>query len=140
MRLVQQTTVANWEIGRLQLFLDGFWGKVCGDTFTATDVVVACRTMGYVSGALWPTQISGRPPRPSSDQLMPPDTPQVALAGSPGCTGNEQTLLDCSNAGSRGTIFGSLSGCQAFLPMENEGIEVACVTAEESGTTLYCKM
>lgn len=81
---------------------------------------------------------SGRPPRPGPDELMPPDIPQVALAGSPGCTGNEQTLLECSNAGSSGTPFGSLSGCKDSGPVDGE-LKVACVTAEDSGPCSDCK-
>lgn len=136
MRLVEQTTVANWLVGRVEVFVDGSWGQVCGtETFTTSDAAVVCRQLGYGAGALWPTRIAGRPRRPAPKQ---PVADEVVLAGSPGCNGTERTLLQCSTEGKRGTPFSSVSGCADFSEYAdqvgvNTDVVVACVTADEPG-------
>lgn len=131
MRLVQQTTVANWEVGTPELFLNGSWGQVCGATFTAPDAAVACRQLGFGAGAVWPTEQAGRPPRPNPEQPVPPE---VVLAGSPGCIGTEQTLLECSSRGSRGTPFGMLDECKDDGIDSRSNVVIACVASEDAGT------
>ena len=35
--------------GRLEVYFDGGWGKVCDDDFNSTGGMVVCRQLGY-----WP--------------------------------------------------------------------------------------
>lgn len=137
MRLVEQSAVANWKIGRLELFLDGTWGQVCWDGFTAADARVACRQLGYRAGAVWPTQRTGRPPQPGPEQLV---YPEVALGGSPGCNGTEQTLLECSGGARSGRPF-TAEGCYGSERTydTDPGLFIACVATEQTGAELLLR-
>ena len=38
---------STMDIGRLEIFLQGDWGTVCGDGFREVDANVACRQLGF---------------------------------------------------------------------------------------------
>eukprot|EP00892_Ulva_mutabilis_P008497 jgi/Ulvmu1/6019/UM260_0003.1 len=54
LRLVNQTTVANWRMGRLEVFFEGSWSQVCGVQFDGADAEVACRQLGLAGGTVLP--------------------------------------------------------------------------------------
>ena len=146
MRLVEQTTVANWIQGRLELFLDGSWGQVCSarTTFTGSDADVACRQLGFSGGAVAPNQ-----PADSFRELLrfsprgpaPPDppsvVPEVALSGGPGCTGSEQRLLDCVGGDVSALPDDYAEACLLGSDYESAddptGLFISCVAEQESG-------
>ena len=148
LRLVEQSTIANWVQGRLELFLDGSWGQVCttSASFSGSDVAVACRQLGVSGGAVAPNKpngsfrrIAGRfttPPREEPDVF-----PEVALLGGPGCSGSEQRLLDCvggdlSPMASRGADA-CFTGYEYYSAEDpSDGLFIACVAEEETGATL----
>jgi len=61
-RLVNETAISNWVIGRLEVFFEGSWGQVCCTAFHAPDADVACRQLGF--GAASSTTAG---PAPSDD-------------------------------------------------------------------------
>ena len=38
---------SNSRIGRLELFINGIWGTVCGRNFQTDEAKVACRMLGF---------------------------------------------------------------------------------------------
>lgn len=142
MRLVEGTTVANWQLGRLEIFVEGSWGQVCAIGFGAADADVACRQLGFGAGAVSPSGERGMfvaPAEPlrGSDRLVYPD---VALV-SPGCRGTEQTLLSCRGGplASEGSAscFGTDRQGRGRSLMRSQGLILACVAdAEDSVLSL----
>eukprot|EP00892_Ulva_mutabilis_P011168 jgi/Ulvmu1/8423/UM043_0001.1 len=123
-RLVNQSTVANWQMGRLEVFFEGSWSQVCSEGFNGADADVACRQMGFGAGTVGPNAVIGAfPPR---DRLV---YPEVALT-LPGCTGTETSLLDCpGDMGGPGDAF-TPEGC---FRAGNSGLMIACVAEAQSG-------
>lgn len=109
MRLVEQSSVANWRLGRLEVLLEGSWGQLCSPGFTGLDANVACRQLDFGAGAIAPQTPGGTfaqtrrgsftLPTPVIEQ--PLVEPEVVLTGGPGCEGSEARLLDCVNPGSQ---------------------------------------
>ena len=51
-RLAEGRAGPNYEYGRLEVFMRGFWSNVCNnDRFTPDSAQVACRVLGYDGGA-----------------------------------------------------------------------------------------
>ena len=77
--------------GRVQMLLDGVWGIVCNRVwrYDIHNARVACRQLGF-------SNISGRW-RPSTSKNMSP-----RILEDLNCTGNEQSILNCSY--SRATV------------------------------------
>ena len=124
---MEQSSVANWQIGRLELFFEGSWGQVCAGSFGAADANVACRSMGFGSGTVGPLDINFN--NPTRERLVYPEIAVTSL----GCTGQEENLLQCP-----GEM--DIRGAD-YYPYDSDGcfddigrpLEVACVTAAESG-------
>ena len=38
--------------GRVEIQVDGIWGTVCDDDFSAVDAGVVCRSLGYTTGVV----------------------------------------------------------------------------------------
>merc|ERR1712066_431739 len=61
--------------GRLEVYLDGFWGSVCQDGFAAGSASVACKQMGYKITSAEPTSCASAgegfcgPTQPHMSQL-----------------------------------------------------------------------
>ena len=138
-RLVEQSTVANWLIGRLELFFEGSWGQVCAGSFGAADANVACRSMGFGSGTIGPLEINLN--NPTRERLVYPEIAVTSL----GCTGQEENLLQCPG---EMDIRGD-----DYYPYDSDGcfddigrpLVVACVTAAENGVSLtaiscFCRL
>ena len=51
-RLVSQAGNTSHQAGRLEIFFNNQWGAVCNDSFSITDANVACRQLGFSSGAI----------------------------------------------------------------------------------------
>ena len=50
-RLVGTVEVNGYVTGALQVFCDGQWGAVCNSNFNNSDALVACRQLGFSTGA-----------------------------------------------------------------------------------------
>ncbi|XP_072166902.1 scavenger receptor cysteine-rich domain superfamily protein-like [Diadema setosum] len=72
----------SWE-GRLQVFHDRKWGTVCNDSWSYENALVVCRQLGY-AGVV------------SSYRYFGPGYGPIHLGGVV-CTGNEDSLTDCSH-------------------------------------------
>eukprot|EP00892_Ulva_mutabilis_P012290 jgi/Ulvmu1/9433/UM051_0061.1 len=121
LRLVGQSSVANWQMGRLEVFFEGAWGQVCAQGFDEAAANVACRQLGFGAGAANPG-MSGA--IPAADQLV---YPHVALTEL-GCTGAEASLLECP--GDEYRRFANDDGC---FNDDFEGLMIACVADAEPG-------
>ena len=118
MRLVDETTVANWQMGRLEVFFEGSWSQVCAREFDGPDADVACRQLGFGAGTVGPNRVNGA-------QLAPETTlvfPEVAVTA-PGCNGTEANLLECGPAPGRLSTFDS----RDCFDTANPGLFIACV-------------
>lgn len=123
-RLVGQSTVSNWLMGRLEVFFEGSWGQVCANAFGGADAAVACRQLGFGAGTVASNLAVG-----GQDVLV---YPEVALT-LPGCAGTEARLLDCGSQGEDSSAisrrFASSRGCfEDTAP----GLIVACVVQPEN--------
>lgn len=114
MRLLNQQTAGAWVTGRLEVFIQGAWGQVCG-AFTRADADVACRQLGLGTGTA-----DGIAAPPDYDMLEDvPVSPDVALIA-PSCSGREQRLLDCP------------------LAQKVEPGDVMCKTSAHMGPVIGC--
>ncbi|CAB4038695.1 deleted in malignant brain tumors 1 -like, partial [Paramuricea clavata] len=73
--------------GRVEVFYNGRWGTVCDDSWDMYDAKVVCRALGYPYAA---KALHGRD--------VPDGTGQIWL-DDVGCTGSEQSLINCSHNG-----------------------------------------
>ena len=131
LRLVGQSEVAHWQIGRLEVFFEGSWSQVCATGFGANDADVACRQLGFGSGTVASSLADLEPP---SDVLV---SPVVALTFS-GCTGAESRLLDCP-------LEDAFRGDSDFSECFNNGspgLQIACVAnpGEPGGAVLLVRI
>ena len=117
---MERSTLANWQIGRLEVFFEGSWSQVCANAFDGPDANVACRQLGFGAGTVFPAD----PGRPSS-RLSPSNSDRVvpeAAVTAVGCSGSESTLLDC--------------------PLEKKGVDLfndqTCLTATRIGLIVGC--
>ena len=77
-------TDAEYE-GRLEIYHEGEWGGICDDYWGIQNVRVACRELGYRSGAATVEVLC---------ELEGPTTAPMWL-DSVDCTGTEARLIDC---------------------------------------------
>lgn len=128
-RLVEQSSVANWQIGRLEVFFEGSWGQVCAGSFGVADVTVACRSMGFGSGTIGPLVRNLDTPR---ERFVFPEVAATRV----GCTGQEANLLECPGETDVQVYdyyaYNSI-GCFGEF---GEPLVVACVAAAENGVYL----
>eukprot|EP00892_Ulva_mutabilis_P008274 jgi/Ulvmu1/5819/UM025_0076.1 len=124
LRLVGQSSVANWQIGRLEIFFESSWGQVCVSYFAEAEVNVACRQLGFGAGAAGPGIVNGALAVPRGIQLV---YPPVALTGV-GCNGTEARLLDCP-----GDDYVSYVNDYICFNDELNGLMIACVADTEAG-------
>eukprot|EP00106_Octopus_bimaculoides_P023038 XP_014790480.1 PREDICTED: deleted in malignant brain tumors 1 protein-like [Octopus bimaculoides] len=66
--------------GVVEIFHDNKWGGICGKSWTRNDAIVACRSMGYLSGYVYDYKHHLR---------------QHGFLSDTNCNGNEQNLNDC---------------------------------------------
>ena len=94
------TATVGGDSGRLEVHVDGRWGTVCDDGFTAVDARVVCQQLGLAGGV-------------TGDTTGPPDSP--ILMDNVACIGTEVTLLDCPH------VDGTRHNCG-----HSEDVWVAC--------------
>ena len=128
LRLVHPTTIANWRIGRLEVFFEGSWSQVCSDDFGSADADVACRQLG-LGGAGTPGFVASILAGGGSGEVLV--YPEVALT-SLGCNGTETRLLDCPGEAQPEGDFGDPTN-SCFYSRQT-GLALACVTEPEEGT------
>ena len=126
LRLVDEVSVSNWQIGRLEIFFEGSWSQVCARDFDGPDADVACRQLGFGAGTVGPNRANGAPVM--DDRVV---FPVVALT-SPGCNGTEESLLGC------GSFFGLISRFtdRDCFGVNDPGLTLACVATPEEGAHL----
>ena len=76
--------------GRVELFLNGTWGTICGNDWGIEDANVICRMMGFTRGA-WGTHCCSW-----YSGLSAPD--QIWL-DRVGCVGDETSIAECRHGG-----------------------------------------
>ena len=124
MRLIDQSTVANWQIGRLEVFFEGSWSQVCAREFDGPGADVACRQLGFGAGTVSPSGAS-RVPQGADRTLV---FPEVAVT-LPGCNGTESSLLECGPAPERPPV----SESRRCFESDNPGLFIACVSESLDG-------
>ena len=127
---MEQSSVANWQIGRLELFFEGSWGQVCAGSFAAADANVACRSMGFFSGTIGPFDTNFNDL--TRERLVYPEIAVTSL----GCSGQEMNLLQCpGQVDIRGDDYNrySMAGCSDD---SEQALLVACVTAAGNGASI----
>ncbi len=73
-------------IGRVEVFYNGQWGTVCGDSWDINNARVACRQLGYKYGV---RGLRGSDVPDGSGQIWLDDVD---------CTGSERSLASCSHS------------------------------------------
>jgi deleted-in-malignant-brain-tumors protein 1 len=73
--------------GRAEVFYNERWGTICHDYWDINDARVVCRQLGYPYAV-----------RALNGYQVPDGTGQIWL-DNVGCTGNEQSLINCSHNG-----------------------------------------
>ena len=76
--------------GRLEVYINGHWGTVCGDYWSYNNTRVACRQLGYTGVK---TSFTPGPFSPSGLNS------QRIWLNNVRCTGNESQLIYCSHNG-----------------------------------------
>lgn len=132
-RLVEQSEVANWQMGRLEVFFEGSWSQVCAAGFGGADADVACRQLGFGAGTVGHEQLASFQdfsftPRDRIDLLVYPEIAVTRLD----CTGSETSLLQCPGDMSR-PDYGEPAGC---FQDGDAGLVIACVAETEEGEFL----
>ena len=127
-RLVAERDVANWVLGRPQIFIEGSWQQICAAGFDERDSNVVCRQLGYSAGTVLPFF---NVPRDQSDNEEPLPVGVEMLA----CDGTEDTLLECGTQGvglpwEFREASGIISGCRTS---SDPGLGIACVARKEEG-------
>ena len=60
LRLVQRTvTDSKFSSGRLEIYINGWWGTICDDHFDQTDANVACKLLGFSRATAYRSSASG---------------------------------------------------------------------------------
>ena len=132
MRLVQPSTIGNWQVGRVEVFFEGSWSQVCANAFAGPDADVACRQLGFGAGTVVPAdagRVRGRFAPTSSERVVP-----EAAVTAVGCNGSESKLLDCplEMKGLGVDLFSD----QTCLTATAVGLIVGCVQKSLQGTLL----
>ena len=105
---IRLTGGATGAAGLLEIYYDGQWGIVCGDTILPIDAAVACRQMGFADGTL-------------SRKVAIEQDRQVFL-DFVRCNGGESNLLQCDDNGRLGenlscilSAGGAIIACSAAV-------------------------
>ena len=125
MRLMDQSTVDNWQMGRLEVFFEGSWSQVCARKFDGPDGNVACRQLGFGAGTVGPTDANGAQQQTETTLVFP----EVAITA-PGCNGTESNLLECGPEPGRLSTFET----RDCFDSGNPGLLIACVAEPLDGT------
>lgn len=107
----------NQVTGRLQVFREGAWGRVCVTSFFTPTAIVACRQLGYHDRGSFVSIVSAQTP------ILPWIVPWEALYDP--CNGDEATLLECNRE--PGVFFETPNGCL-------DEIELSCALRPGDGT------
>ena len=122
-RLVNETSIDNWQVGRLEVFFEGSWSQVCRGAFDGADADVACRQLGYGAGT-----VSVVASMSASADEHPVLFPEVAIT-LPACSGIEADLLQCGGEAIE-RLQSIDRGCyNAF----GQGLILACVEGSVPG-------
>ena len=73
--------------GRVEIFLNEVWGTVCDDSWDIREANVVCRQLGFQRAL---EAVSGAAFGPGADPILLDDVE---------CTGDEETLAECSQNG-----------------------------------------
>ena len=130
MRLVEPSSVANWQIGRLEVFFEGSWSQVCGFAFAGADADVACRQLGLGAGTVF-LEVPVRPRDTGFGNTVSTSAvvPDAALT-SVGCSGSESRLVDCPLEKKTTDLFDS----QTCFSADSQGVTIGCVSRPVEGT------
>eukprot|EP00892_Ulva_mutabilis_P002373 jgi/Ulvmu1/12136/UM084_0063.1 len=123
-RLVNETAVANWQVGRLEIFFEGAWSQVCREAFDSPDADVACRQLGYGAGS-----VAATGPAQPEDLLVYP----VVAVTLPACNGTEATLLSCGREDVLELGPFQLTAGRGCFSDAGPGLILACVAEPLSG-------
>ena len=118
--MVDESPVANWMTGRLQVFFEGSWSQVCSGRFEAAEASVACRQLGFGAGTIFPQFLSGAE---LGALQSTPVFPEIAITAS-GCTGTEERLVDCDQGFNTELDYVFRLDCLDSL---GAGLVIACV-------------
>ena len=73
-------------VGKVELRYQKEWGTVCDDSWGKVDADVICRMLGYKGAVTYIWYIEG-------------ETPRRMLLDDVGCSGNENSIADCTHDG-----------------------------------------
>ena len=85
-RLVDGAKSTAFHSGRVEVFINGYWGTVCDDSWSSSDARVVCRQLGYTRGIAYGRAIYGE----GTGQIWLDDV---------ACRGYESSLLNCPHRG-----------------------------------------
>lgn len=129
LRLVDDARVDNWVTGRLQMFFEGSWSRVCPFKFNLPDITVACRQLGFGAGTTALEVFE------EIDENTVEVAPELAIIGAR-CNGTEERLIDCEVSPPRlgGADDDVLYNYELPLP-GCSGVQIACVNSPREGMT-----
>jgi hypothetical protein len=124
LRLLAQEYDAShhWTSGILQVFNNGAWGNICDKFFDVHEADVACKQLGFSSGAkLFDIFVVS----PENGVLPSPDIADSLLAPfaleALGCVGHEGKLVDCAVEAASDDYYNAYSAqCDPILDITQQ--------------------
>ncbi|PIK43386.1 putative deleted in malignant brain tumors 1 protein-like [Apostichopus japonicus] len=97
--------------GRVEIYLNGYWGTICDDYWDKGDADVACRQLGY-SAAI--TAVSSASYGQGTGHIWLDDVQ---------CGGSEEDILACNNScvGVHNCVYGENAGVKCEIPVRLVG-------------------